>query len=118
MSEGECRRIVMTRAGLGDPDMARCERCGRHSPLSCQHLIKRSHGGGWDPRNIVVLCGDGTTLCHGWAEAEPIAAQAAGWAYASTEDIGRRPIPHVVFGPVWLTVEGDYSYRPPRKEEL
>lgn len=113
MSEAACKRIVYARAGLGDPDMARCEKCGSPGPLTCHHLVKRSHGGGWDPRNIVVLEGSGTTGCHGWAEAEPLAAQAAGWAYASTEEIGVRPIPHYFLGRVWLDAEGGYSFSPP-----
>lgn len=113
MTEAECTAIVYARAGLGDPDMARCEKCGAASPLTRQHLVKRSHGGGWDPRNIVILCGSGTTGCHGWAEGNPVEAQAAGWAYESTEELGVRPITHRFLGQVWLDVQGNYSYSPP-----
>ena len=112
-SEARCRPIVMARAGFGDRVNARCERCGSPGPLSCQHLVKRSHGGRWEPRNIVVLCGDGTTGCHGWAEKEPLAAQAEGWALASHIEPGSRPIPHVVLGPVWLDEAGGYHFHPP-----
>jgi len=115
VTEDECTRIVYARAGLGDPAMARCEKCGAASPLSRQHLVKRSHGGSWDPRNIVILCGDGTTGCHGWAEHHPTEAEAAGWAYKPGQALGVRPIPHHFLGPVWLLADGGYSYGPPEE---
>lgn len=54
-----------------------CARCGergsnRHEKLS------RGRGGLRDEFNTVVLCGSGTTGCHGWTTANPLAAQAEG----------------------------------------
>lgn len=75
-----CRPIVYARAGLGMVEMARCERCGASGPLSMDHIRNRSQGGDWSPSNIVVLCGDGTTGCHGWKTHHADAARAEGYA--------------------------------------
>lgn len=50
-----------------------CRLCGKH-PASAHHLIPRSLGGIWTESNIVGLCGDGTTGCHGLVEARNRAA--------------------------------------------
>ena len=110
MSEWRVRPIVTTRAGLGDPTSARCERCGSAGPLTCQHLVKRSQGGGWSPESIAVLCGSGTTGCHGWAERNPYAAQAEGFATPPDEEPGQRPIRHYWLGLVYLEPDGSYRY--------
>lgn len=50
------------------------------------HRLKRSHGGGWAPSNIVHLCGDGTSGCHGWIETHPLWAHEQGlWLMAGDE---------------------------------
>jgi hypothetical protein len=86
LTPGECCRITDYRAGLGDRTCRRCEKCGSAGPLSHHHRIKRSHGGEWLPSNIVVLCGSGTTGCHGWVEHHPAEANALGWALQPHED--------------------------------
>lgn len=113
MNEGECTRIVYMRAGLGDHDMRRCEACGAASPLSRQHRVKRSHGGAWTPSNIAVLCGDGTSGCHGRAERYDAQMVAGGWALPSTEDPLAVPVHHYTWGRVWLDDEGGYLLHPP-----
>jgi 5-methylcytosine-specific restriction endonuclease McrA len=91
-TQDRCRPIVYARAGLGDPQMARCEKCGSSGPLSMDHLKNRSQGGDWRPSNIVVLCGSGTTGCHGWKTGNPDAAWRAGWRLLRDEEPGTRPI--------------------------
>lgn len=54
-----------------------CVRCGvrgsnRHEKLP------RSRGGPRDEFNTVILCGSGTTGCHGWVTANPDAAEREG----------------------------------------
>jgi hypothetical protein len=73
--------------------------------------VKRSHGGPWTPENIVWLCGDGTRGCHGWAEANPRAAEPGGWALPSHADPAATPIDHFVFGSVLLTPDGMYRHQ-------
>ena len=52
-----------------------CVRCGKRAE-SWQHRVSRGRGGPDDLFNCVRLCGDGVRGCHGWAEANPAAAQA------------------------------------------
>lgn len=66
----------------------RCEACGerlRRGRWSVQHRKRKGMGGSRDPEldspaNLSPVCGDGTTLCHGWIEANPLAAQRRGLA--------------------------------------
>ena len=56
-----------------DRSQGRCERCGRTSAYCFEmaHLINASQGGvGYDPANIVLLCGPkvNTGTCHQWAD--------------------------------------------------
>lgn len=43
------------------------------------HRLKRGQGGIWSPENIVAVCGDGVTGCHGLFEHYPDKAAALGW---------------------------------------
>lgn len=46
----------------------RCTICGA-LPTSLHHIVPRSLGGDDVDENLVALCGDGTTGCHGLVEA-------------------------------------------------
>lgn len=78
------RELVMERDGY------RCVRCA--NPItgepgvgySLQHRIPRGMGGSRDPRlnmppNLILLCGSGTTGCHGEVESHRADARAAGY---------------------------------------
>ena len=53
-------------------EVAECECCGRSNlRLSGHHIIPRSEGGDDVRGNVLVCCGDGTTLCHGALEGNP-----------------------------------------------
>lgn len=62
------RTLVYARAG------SRCERCGVYAyGGSLHHRRPRGMGGTKDPAarsaaNALLLCGTGTTGCHGWVE--------------------------------------------------
>lgn len=68
-----------------------CARCGvsLHVVAGSRHHRKlRSQGGKHAPDNLVLLCGSGTTGCHGWAHANPADARHVGLivsAYSSPE---------------------------------
>lgn len=47
----------------------KCVLCRRTRKTSWHHLVPRSQGGGDVEENLVELCGDGTTGCHGDIEA-------------------------------------------------
>jgi hypothetical protein len=68
------------KATVRDRDPA-CVVCGAGDPLTVQHVIPRGMGGTSipiDPRLAIVLCGSGTTGCHGMVES---AGRRDGWAY-------------------------------------
>lgn len=72
-------------------DYGCCVKCsrslgaGRGFDWSIQHRCARGAGGtrlAWKnmPGNLILLCGSGTTGCHGWVEGHPAEAIEAGWA--------------------------------------
>jgi len=71
-------------------DGPRCRRCGKdlHGQSASKHHRKlkgrKTPVREWDlVENIVVLCGSGTTGCHGWAHHNRTEAAATGWVVAS-----------------------------------
>jgi hypothetical protein len=98
-------------------DEGRCVVCGEGvygKPHSIHHRRNRGSGGSSDPRrnapsNLVLVCGTGTTGCHGWIGASPEEARDAGWVVSlnSIEDPAKVPMIHAVFSAsVLLTDEG------------
>ncbi len=57
-----------------------CQRCLRGGAANRDHRKNRSQGGLTVASNLQLLCGSGTTGCHGWAHANPRAALEDGWA--------------------------------------
>lgn len=91
-----------------------CARCGTsvvNVPSSVHHRYLRGMGGSRDqrindPRNLVQMCGSGTTECHGWAHHNRTDARDAGWIIRSL-DLLDEPM-RTVFGTrVTLTADGD-----------
>ena len=82
---GPLRSLVVAR------DLDRCVRCGIHTAgiaRSVQHRQARGMGGrlgAHTSANLIVLCGTGTTDCHGWVEdrANWNMASDLGWAVSS-----------------------------------
>lgn len=81
------RRLVYERDGHA------CARCGRTGDESgrCSLHHRRARGAGGDklgrsarPSNLLVLCGSGTTGCHGWVESHRAEAEAHGWLLRHT----------------------------------
>lgn len=66
-----------------------CARCRRIDPfwgVNHDHRLNRSQGGDWSPSNGELLCGSGTTGCHGWRTSHPRDAVADGWAVPGGAD--------------------------------
>ena len=74
-----------------------CARCGRsitNVPASVHHRRARGMGGTLDPRsndprNLVRLCGTGTTGCHGWIESNRLRAIEQGWLIRAYHELER-----------------------------
>ena len=82
--EARGRAIVMERSG-GVCEVARQGVC-LGKATSIHHRQKRSHGGTWNPSNLLHTCGDGTRGCHGWIEAHPKLANEDGLWMMSGEE--------------------------------
>jgi hypothetical protein len=96
-----------------------CERCGVTvigSFGSVHHRTPRQMGGSVtaseDTSRMVLLCGSGTTGCHGTVERERLAAYHAGWLVRQGEDPHRIPIVLWDGRTVFLTSDGRYSVFP------
>lgn len=96
----------------------RCAKCGViiWSGGSRHHRKYKSRGGGDEVSNGVLLCGSGTTGCHGWAHHNPVSAREAGFSVHTWEDPRLVPIKHVLWGLVWLRDDGKITRQPPRTE--
>lgn len=102
---------------VDERDEQKCVRCGVwiEGNGSRHHRQRRAVGGHIRP-NLILLCGSGTTGCHGWAHANPALARLAGYIVASwVADVAGVPVLVAAAGDlagsrmVWmlLTVEGD-----------
>lgn len=99
-----------------------CVRCGsaaqgqRGVDWSIQHRKKRSAGIDNSLSNLILLCGSGTTGCHGWVEAHPIEAEhAGGWSVSRYSNPSTTPVlVRSEFGERWvyLTEAGEYADSP------
>lgn len=102
------RALVLDRAGQA------CERCWRpiNSNMSLHHRRPRRMGGtkridANQPQNLLVLCGSGTTGCHGWIESHRTTGYADGILLYDLDDPAESPYRDAA-GNWWLlSVEGD-----------
>lgn len=108
-------RVVLTGRALqrliavvDERERQKCARCGRIIWVggSRHHRKFRSRGGSDEVANLVLMCGSGTTGCHGWVHANPRAAREVGFALESWEGPDAVPIVHALYGRVWLDVDG------------
>lgn len=112
-----------TRALVIARDEGRCVRCGVYvadpdtlEPFvqySLQHRRARGAGGSKDPvtdspENLIVLCGTGTTGCHGWAESHRTNAQRLGYSVPQWQDPAVVPVAHVRRGWSWPSPDGTW----------
>lgn len=70
------------RALVSARDGGTCVKCRRGGAMNHDHRLNRSQGGDWSPSNGQLLCGSGTTGCHGWRTTHPRDAVIEGWAVA------------------------------------
>lgn len=71
---------------VDDRDGFACIRCGRSLIVvsgSRHHRVRRRDGG-HSASNLILVCGSGTTGCHAWMHAYPLAARALGYIIPAT----------------------------------
>jgi hypothetical protein len=103
----------------------RCERCWtpvcddetdldwRGLLWSVQHRKPAGMGGTKSPMfnspaNVVLLCGSGTTKCHGWVEQHRLASLIAGWLVSQYADPAEVPV--LIGGGRRVLLAVDWSY--------
>lgn len=86
------------RAVIYERDQNLCQRCGRFcvlGPHSLHHRRPRQMGGdsaAHTAANLVLLCGTGTTGCHGEVESFRTQAYAQGWLVHRWDDPATTPV--------------------------
>ena len=94
-----------------------CVRCGASLTVTAgsRHHRQRRRVGGHTTENLVLLCGSGTTGCHGWVHANPAAARAAGYIVPANGRATPADIPVLYWAPgvasnfadhVWYDLDG------------
>lgn len=99
-------------------DAGVCVKClRRHTVfgISRDHRKNRSAGGLTVVSNLQLLCGDGTTGCHGWATVNPELAVSEGWAVPAWPAADPRqwparrwvPASHHMYRLAWVLYDDD-----------
>lgn len=69
-----------TRAALKERAHSCCEACGKPGATNAHHRINQSQGGPDTLSNLLLLCGSGTTGCHGIITRNPDDAKWLGYS--------------------------------------
>jgi len=80
------RRLLRERAD------GMCEVCGLEQATNAHHRKNRSQRGQDDLSNLMLVCGSGTTKCHGWITEHPADSYINGWSVRSTGNPARTPV--------------------------
>lgn len=89
---------VKVTAAVDQRDARSCVRCGVSLEVvsGSRHHRQRRRDGGHSVENLVLLCGSGTTGCHGWVHANPTRAIAVGLIVPTwVREIALVPVPTV-----------------------
>lgn len=94
--------LVATRVDMRDQWC--CRRCGIRLSIveGSRHHRQRRAAGGHVTSNIILLCGSGTTLCHGWVHAHPEVATMRGFIVPANGRARSLVIPLLSRGQWWL----------------
>ena len=114
------RPTAKTLATVAERDEGRCGYCGdevygeRGEDWSLQHRRRAGMGGDRRPEthapgNLILLCGSGTTRCHGHVESYRDDAMKTGHAVSANKTPTLQPIDHAVHGRVLLDDEGGWT---------
>jgi hypothetical protein len=108
-----------TRELVLERDDYRCSVCGDSivgGIRSLHHRRNRGSGGSSDPAinapsNLLLVCGDGASGCHGWITANPETAMDLGYSVSlnSSDSPSQVPVHHRVWGLVYLDDGGRWT---------
>ena len=97
-----------TCAAVDDREQQHCARCGRYVDGGSRHHRKLRRHGDHSVANLVLLCGSGTTGCHGWVHSHVADSYSLGWLVHSWHESNEVPV-LTVQGWVTLSDEGQYN---------
>lgn len=80
------------RALLREREDNYCAKCGLRFANNAHHRKNRSQGGRDVLSNLLLLCGSGTSGCHGWITEHPAVAYALGWSVRRGDDPASTPV--------------------------
>ena len=111
---------VKVRARLQDRALGCCEICGTFGATNAHHRKNRSQGGKDDLANLMLLCGSGTTGCHGTVTMAPVWAENLG--YTVRRDQAPESIPvwrwsRSAARNEWVLLDADGTLTPSMLEE-
>lgn len=94
-----------------------CVRCGISLTVTSgsRHHRQRRRDGGHSASNLILLCGSGVTLCHGWVHSHPALARACGYIVPATGRATPEVIPVLVRDhgtQVWVLLDDDGNRNP------
>lgn len=87
---------------------------GRGVGWSLHHRLLRAQGVQHTVQNLIVLCGSGTTGCHGRVHAEPAAARAGGWMLSGRQEPVAVPV--LIAGERWVYLTSTGLYHDVREQ--
>lgn len=73
-----------TKAELYERALHCCEVCGVHGATNAHHRVNQSQGGRDTLGNLMLVCGSGTTGCHGRITVHPTWAKTQGYTVPGT----------------------------------
>jgi hypothetical protein len=98
-------------------DSELCQRCLRARGDNRDHRLNRSQGGLTAPSNLQLLCGSGTTGCHGWRTENLRAALEDGWRVPAGQDPREWPArrwlrtEHATLRGAWVLYDDEGGWR-------
>lgn len=100
-----------------DRDQGCCVRCGttlrpasRGFGWSVHHRVLRSHGVNNSPTNLILMCGSGSSDCHGLVHSRPRTYRdEGGWILRSTDQPAGMPVLYAGRGWVLLDESGGWQ---------
>lgn len=81
-------------AAVDRRDRYSCVRCGRGIDGGSRHHRQLRRFGNHTITNLILLCGSGTTGCHGWVHGNVALAYEAGWLVHSWHTPDSVPVLH------------------------
>lgn len=99
------RKALRARSS-GSTILGLCEICG-HGGTNAHHRRNRSQGGRDVLSNLILVCGSGTTLCHGAITENPNWAESRGYTIKGTQAVSSETRVFLPLHGGWVLLDDD-----------